>query len=101
MPQPPDMSTVMHVIERAQMIYGEETADRLAETLAADWTASAAAGPAEQAIHAAAWQLARAAQLRALGNAGLANMIDHLAEACVSAWRQEVTVQTATMDDVP
>ena len=100
MPQPPHLETVHRVLERAQVIHGPEAAEALAEGLISDWEA-AAERDHEQAIYAAAWQLHRARRLRARGQAGLANMCDHLAEACLAGWDAEVTVRTLVMPDYP
>jgi hypothetical protein len=100
MPQPPDVPTVAQVLDRARIIHGDELAESLAEGLADDWRAAADRG-AEQAVWAAAWQLTRAARWRAAGGAGVANMLDHLAEACIRGWADEVAVRTATVEDAP
>lgn len=44
MPQPPNLRTVHHVLERASVIHGPETAEYLAEGLSDDWTAAADRG---------------------------------------------------------
>src|SRR3954453_1136890 len=100
MPQPPNVSTVYHVLGRAQIIHGPEVTEMLAAGLSDDWEAAADRGH-EQAIYAAAWQLHRARQHRAAGNAGLANMLDHLAEACLAGWDAEVQVRTTAIADYP
>src|SRR3954454_5802567 len=100
MPQPPDSETVVHVLDRAQALLGREAANVLADALASDWRAAAQEGP-QQALYAAAWQLWRATRWRALGNVSLANMADHLAEACITGWRDEVAVGTTAVEDSP
>lgn len=100
MPQPPNLHTVHHVLDRAQVIHGPEVVEMLAEGLTADWEAAANRGH-EQAIYAAAWQLHRARQHRAAGNPGLANMLDHLAEACLAGWDAEIDVRTTVVADYP
>ena len=99
MPQPPNAGRLAAVLDRARVIHGDDVAELLAENLVADWTAAEGEGPHAQAMHAAIWQLVRAASYRARGEASLANMTDHLAEACVTGWRDEMTVQTTRVED--
>lgn len=100
MPQPPNVSTIAHVLSRAKIIHGPEAAELLAESLAADWRAAEHEG-SQQALYAAAWQLHRASQFRAKGADGIANMLDHLAEACISGWVDEVDVSQTPIEDSP
>ena len=101
MPQPPNAARLAAVLDRARVLHGEDVAEHLAESLVADWTAAEGEGPHAQAMHAAVWQLVRAASYRARGEVSLANMTDHLAEACVTGWRDELTVRTASVEDAP
>ena len=100
MPQLPNAARVQHVLERARVLHGEDTAERMADALVSDWSDAAEHGHL-QAVYAAMWQLTRAASYRAHGESSVANMFDHLAEACVVGWRDEMTVQTTAIEDTP
>lgn len=100
MPQPPNVMRIAHVLDRAAVLHGPETAELLAEALASDWRAAQHEG-SQQALYAAIWQLHRASKFRARGNDGIANMFDHLAEACASGWADEVDVSQTVIEDSP
>lgn len=100
MPQPPNVTTIAHVLGRAKILHGPEAAEMLAESLASDWRAAEHEG-SQQALYAAAWQLHRATKFRAHGADGIANMLDHLAEACILGWVDEVDVSQAVIEDSP
>ena len=99
MPQPPNRTRLRHVLDRARVLHGDDVAEAMAESFLADWEAAADEGPHTQALYAAAWQLVRAAKLRDMGATSVANMHDHLAEACILGWRDELTVQTTAVED--
>ena len=101
MPQPPNTNRLAVVLDRARVIHGDDVAEAMADSLVADWTAAEGEGPHTQALYAAAWQLVRAAKLREIGAVSVANMHDHLAEACILGWRDELTVRTAAVEDTP
>lgn len=97
--QPPDQERVEFVLERCRVLLGDDQAETMLGWLAKDWQRAEGEGP-DRAAWTATQQLLRAVRLRALGHVTLANMVDHLAEACVSGWRDELTVRTTDLDTI-
>jgi len=96
--QLPDQDRVEHVVDRCRVLLGDDQAETLLGWLAQDWQHADGAG-ADRAVWCATQPLMRAVQLRHDGHHALANMLDHLAEACVTAYRGELTVRTTRVED--